>query len=103
MNPFLVVPQRPFFGLKFTADSLLFEEFPFEHGRQCELEALLLPEDLVKVVVVAHARVVDSSVTDLGELLRQEAVCRSDNLVEIRRNLQRQRSKKASQNTTLRV
>lgn len=71
--------------------SLSLERLPLEHGADRELEALLLPEDLVEVVIVAHARVVDHPVPDVGQLRRQQVVGRADDLVQVRRNLHSRR------------
>ena len=63
------------------------QRLPLEHRGDRELEAVLLPKDLVEIVIVAHTRVINHAVSDLGELLRQEAVRRGDDLVKVRRNL----------------
>lgn len=66
---------------------LSLERLSLEHCGDREPEAVLLPEDLVEVIVVANTRVVNHAVSDLGKLLRQEAVGRGDDIVQVRRDL----------------
>ena len=74
------------------AHPLSLERLSLEHRGDRELEAVLLPEDLVEVVVVTHPRVVDRAVSNLGELLSQEAVGRGDYLVQVGGNLHKRNS-----------